>query len=302
MIIRTVNADEYFDAFPKSRNVFGSRPFMEVTPGNMEVIRHFVGIDDVNFTPRFGLVAGYKDGEWHAPYSAPFAELAYTKPQHLEHIYDFISELTDYLDAPLHITLPPQFYDEVMLPEITGILANYARKTIFDFDYFYPATDFANYRESLDTAARKNLNRSEKSAFVFDKTDDLGRAYEVIRINRKARGYYLAMSLDQMTHTSTAVHVDAFVLGIDGKDVASAIVYRVAEGIVQVVYWGDVPGFSHLRSMNLLAYNVFGYYAQHGIRIVDVGPSSSAGVPNSGLCRFKKSIGCRVALKPTFVF
>ena len=302
MIIRIVSPDEYFSAFPKSRNVFGSRSFVEITPGKAEAIRFFIGIDDENTTPRFGLIAGLKNGEWHAPYSAPFAEVAYSKPQHLEHIYDFISELTDFLGAPLHITLPPIFYDEDMLPEITGIFANYANRVIFDFDYFYPTSEFTKYRESLESTPRYNLNKAQRTHFVFEKTSNLDKAYEVIRINRETHGYYLAMSLEQVRHTSEVIDIDAFMLTLEGKDVASAIVYHVSEGIAQVIYWGDIPGFSHLKPMNMLAYEVFGYYASHGVRIVDVGPSSSNGVPNSGLCRFKKSVGCRMALKPTFVF
>lgn len=302
MIIRSVSSDEYYSAFPKSRNIFGSRPFVEATPGNVEAVRFFIGIDDENFAPRFGVVAGYKDGEWRAPYSAPFTEISYTKTQHLEHIYDFISELTEFLGAPLHITLPPQFYDEAMLPEITGIFANYAKKTEFDFDYYFSASEFAHYKDILDHSARKNLKKAEASPFVFNKTDDVEKAYEVIRINRESHGYYLALSLEQVKKTIEVVQADMFVMSLDDKDIAAAIVFHVADGVVQVVYWGDIPGYSELRPMNLLACNVFGYYAASGVRIVDVGPSSTHGIPNSGLCRFKKSIGCRMALKPTFVF
>ncbi len=302
MMIRSVGIDEYYTAFPKSRNIFGGRQFVEATPGNVEAIRFFISVDNEHFSPRFGLIAGYKDGEWRAPYSAPFTEIAYNKPQHLEHVYDFISELTEYLGAPLNITLPPQFYDKGMLPEITGIFANYAKKTVFDFDYYFLTDEYPHYRDKLDHAARKNLKRAEASPFVFNKTDDVEKAYEVIRINREAHGYYLAMSLDQVKRTIEAVKADMFVMSIDNNDIAAAIVFHVADGIVQVVYWGDIPGYSELRPMNLLAYHVFGYYAEHGIDIVDVGPSSTCGIPNSGLCRFKKSIGCHMALKPTFAF
>lgn len=301
MIVRAVSKDEYYGAFPSPRNVFTSREFVDVTPGKDTAVRFFMGIDE-SFSPRLGLVAGFRDGEWYAPYSAPFAALDYNKSQQLETIYDFISELTDTLDAPLHITLPSDFYDPQMLPKTAGILGNYARKKTADFDYFFPTADYASYVEHLDHAARKNLRRALAAGFAFEQTTDLHRAYEVIRINRETHSYRLAMTEEQVGTTATAVPTDMFVLSLDGTDVAAAIVQHVAKDIVQVLYWGDVPGYSDRRPMNLLPYLLFGHYAKEGIRVVDVGTSSTAGIPNTGLCRFKESVGCRVALRPTFVF
>ncbi len=301
MIIRSVSKDEYYEAFPVSRNVFTSRAFVDVTPGAVEAVRFFMGIDD-NFKPRLGLVAGYRGGEWHAPYSAPFSAPDYNKPQQLEHIYDFITELTDTLGAPLHITLPSDYYDPRMLPAVTGIFGNLARKKTFDFDFYYPTADYAGYESSLDHSARKNLHRALAAGFRMELTDDLHRAYEVIRINRETHAYRLAMTEEQVRNTIAVVKADMFVLTLGDTDVAAAIVFHVAEGIVQVVYWGDIPGYSDRRPMNLLPYLVFGHYASSGISIVDVGPSSTAGIPNTGLCRFKESVGCRISLRPTFVF
>lgn len=301
MIIRTVSKDEYYEAFPKSHNVFTSRAFVDVTQGNVEAVRFFMGIDD-SFRPRLGLVAGYRDGEWHAPYSAPFASPDYNKPQQLETIYDFISELTDALAAPLRITLPSDYYDPVMMPKINGILGNYSRKKTSDFDFYYPTADYGSYVENLDHASRKNLRRAIAAGFMMEQTSDLHRAYEVIRINREAHSYRLAMTEEQVSLTAGAVATDMFVLSLDGTDVAAAIVQHVVDGIVQVLYWGDVPGYSDRRPMNLLPYLLFGHYAKTGIRTVDVGTSSTSGIPNTGLCRFKESVGCKVALRPTFVF
>lgn len=300
MIIRTVSPDEYYGAFPVSRCVYGSRGFIDVTPGTVEAVRHFVGFDE-EFKPRFGLVAGYKAGEWHAPYSAPFAEIAYGRPQQLERIYDFISELAATLGAPLHLTLAPDFYDPAMLPKIKGVASNYASKVVVDFNYHYPCSEIGTYTERLDHSARKNFRRALQTGFTFALTDDVARCYEVIRLNRESRGYPLAMTLEQVRRTVAVVKADMMVMSLGEADVAAALVYHVADGIVQVIYWGDAPGYSASRPMNVFSYLVFKHYAERGVRIVDVGPSSKAGIPNSGLCRFKESIGCRVTLKPTFV-
>lgn len=299
MIIRIVSPDEYFGYFSRPVTFFDSREFFEVTPPRDFTVRHFVGFDE-SARPRLGLVAGLRDGEWHAPYSAPFAFVSYAKPQSLERIYDFFSELTTFLGAPLHITLPSDYYDPLMMPKVCGIISNMATKKTADFDYFYPTAIPTPYRQTLERSARKNLVRAEDAGFRFLPTDDISRAYAVIKANREAHDYHLAMSLDQVQATAQVAGGQCFLLSLDDVDVASAIVFGVADGIVQVIYWGDVPGYSDRRPVNLLAADIFEYYRTHGAPIVDVGPSSNNGIPNSGLCRFKESIGCRTSLRYSF--
>jgi hypothetical protein len=87
----------------------------------------------------------------------------------------------------------------------------------------------------------------------------------------------------------------------EGVDVAAAQVFHVAEGVAQVIYWGDLKEYSQLRTMNLLSYRIFEYYYKaKEIKLLDIGPSTENGVPNVGLCDFKESIGCSTS--PKFCF
>jgi len=61
-----------------------------------------------------------------------------------------------------------------------------------------------------------------------------------------------------------------------------------------------LPEFSEYKTMNFLSFSVFEYYKSQGIRIVDIGPSTENSVPNYGLCEFKESIGCDIAIKTEF--
>jgi lipid II:glycine glycyltransferase (peptidoglycan interpeptide bridge formation enzyme) len=90
------------------------------------------------------------------------------------------------------------------------------------------------------------------------------------------------------------------VLTYDGHDVAAAQLHKVTDSVMQVVYWGDAPGYDRMRPMNMLAPEVFGYCRDSGITTLDIGPSSDAGTPSEGLCSFKESLGCRATLKPRF--
>lgn len=40
-----------------------------------------------------------------------------------------------------------------------------------------------------------------------------------------------------------------------------------SDGIVQVIYWGDIPGHSALKSVNFLAYELIRFYGARGFRL-----------------------------------
>jgi len=269
-------------------------------------VRHFISYDE-KVTPRLGIILGYRDGRWLAPFSAPFAEIAYNKPQSLERIYDFISELTDCLQGdPLNITLPPAIYDPQMMPALHGVLSNFASKTIWDYNYHLPVANAIDFAGNLSKSAKKNYHNAQNNHFSFEKTADIDRIYAVIEANRRVHGYPLAMSLEQVKQTVApgpgGIEADFFVMSLGGADVAAAMAYHISPDIAQVIYWGDAPGYSSRRPMNILPEFLLRHYLDAGLRILDIGPSSTLGIPNQGLCRFKESIGCILSLKPTFIF
>lgn len=297
---------QYHSAFPKGRFPYGTKAFSDVNAAKVEAVRHFISYDEKG-SPRLGIILGMREGRWTAPFSAPFAEIAYNKPQSLERIYDFISELTDTLQgAPLRVTLPPAFYDPQMMPALHGVLANFASKTIWDYNYHLPVANASDFAGSISRAARKNLKQARSHNFTFTPTDDIDRAYAVIEANRRSHGYPLAMSLEQVKQTVApgpgGVEADFFILSAGTADVAAAMAYRVTPDIAQVIYWGDAPGHSGERPMNILPAFMLRHYRDAGVRILDIGPASTSGIPNQGLCRFKESIGCILSLKPTFIF
>ena len=88
------------------------------------------------------------------------------------------------------------------------------------------------------------------------------------------------MSWEQVQETIRITEHDIFLLNKKGKDVAAAIVFCVNKDVYQVIYWGDIDGYSEERPMNLLAENVYEFYQQKGIQVLDIGPSTENGVPN----------------------
>lgn len=304
MIVRMIEADEYFGMFPRALTVYGQRSFLELNAPRAEAVRLFAGFD-AKGSPRLGLALGLKQGRWLAPYSAPWGEISCNRPQSMETIYDFASELAHMLEGnPVSIALAPALYDPEMLPKEHAVLGNLASRTALDINYHYPLERFDAFEQHLSSAARNKYRAAMRQGFEFEAGADPQRAYAVIAANRQSKGYPLAMSLEQVLATvapAGPAKADFFVMSREGEDVAAAMVYRLTPKVAQVIYWGDAPGHSAERPMNALPWFLMGYYRRMGLEIVDVGPASTAGVPNPGLCEYKESIGCLPSVKPTFI-
>lgn len=290
---------QYSTAFPSTRTPYGSVGFNLLNAPKVDSLL-FVAMKDTKQSFRLGMILGRRDTGLFCPFSAPFGELSYNKPQKLETVCEFFRLLAaKYPDEKLSVTLPPEIYDSEMQPKVVGALMNLgeARLTL-DYNYHYRLADFDEFERHLDGNARNHLNRALRENFVFAQSP-LADAYTVISQNREERGYLLRMTLEQLLDTSKLIDIDCFTLNLDNKPVAAAIVYRLTPKIAQVIYWGHLGAYSDLRPMNLLAREVFGYYHDLGFEIVDLGPSSSDGELDLGLATFKESLDARLSFKPT---
>lgn len=320
MELNIVSIDTFFRHAANPKFVYGNRPFIELNAPKISDLKA-IELTDSKGKFRLGIILGLRDGIWHSPFSAPFGEIYYNRPQSLDTCMEFARKLRE-LDLPMQITPPPAIYDPEMTPRLCGAFLDAGSLIWADFNYDYPLRRYPDFIAGLEHNARKNYNTASRQQFSTMFPAPLPRAYAVIEANRRSHGYPLAMSLQALQLTGEIVDIDCFLLQLEQQDVtapkdvdvtaakdtataaevdvAAAIVYTVAPGIAQVIYWGDRPGFSHLRPMNLLARVVTDHYRAAGYERVDIGPSSSRGIPSAGLCSFKESLGCELSFKPTF--
>ena len=305
-----LTSKEYNQYFPKTHQVFNSVAFNELNASKVDVVHYLVFKDS---KVRLGICLGEKDGVLKSPFSAPFGGFSYNADDHkFKCVEEAVSLLEDFAknnNKNLKITLPPDFYGSTIINETVSSLTRSDFKIAhIDMNYQFFCKDFEDYESKLNKESRKNLRKGLDCNYDFIKLDssldaDVERAYKVIKANRGYRGFPLRMPLQAVLDTIKIINADFFVLSVDGQDAAAAQVFHVASSVVQVIYWGDAPGFAEKKVMNLLAYKVFEYYFnQKNIEIIDIGPSTENGIPNHGLCEFKENIGCKTALKYTFEF
>ena len=306
MEVIRISAQEYGNVFTGPYHVFNSVAFSELNKSKCEDL-HYLVFKEPKI--KLGIILGEKGNTLCSPFSAPFGGFSFNRSveiEYYEHAVDILRQYSGKMERKVRITLPPNIYNSSHISKMfSALMRNDARLLYSDMNYQYPLDKFDRFEDCLERSARKNFHNSQRLGFDFQQLDSadesqVERAYEVIRINREARGYPLRMTLQAVLDTIKIVPADFFVMSYEGVDVAAAQVFHVTSDVCQVIYWGDVPEYSHLRVMNYFTYKVFEHYFNQGLKILDIGPSTEKGIPNYGLCSFKESIGCEVSLKHTF--
>lgn len=155
-----------------------------------------------------------------------------------------------------------------------------------------------DYERGLKHEARLALARTQDEFEARWLVDDAQwvLAFDVLEENRRAKGRRMSFDLDYLFRLRDAfLGLVRMLLVVDGQDRAraAALVYRVGKGRDYCQAWGDLPGFPGRSPMNVVAREVVKASIETGARSLNLGKSSNNGVPDGGLCRFKRSIGAK---------
>ena len=305
MLIKNLIPDEFSSTF-QAAHIFNTVAFAQLNSDKVDRV-HYLSFNDPK--PCFGIVLGESNGMLRSPFSAPFGGFLENGTHRLERLEKAVDMLVDYAkerSLKLLITLPPLLYDETKISKWVSVMTRKMQLSYINHNYHLDISRMPYYRSVIDRSARNHLNQALRQNYCLHKLnsanrDDVARVYNVICCNHKERGFPLRMTFEQVWQTvSNVISADFFVLEHEGVDVAAAQIFHVADGIAQVVYWGDIRQYTKLRPMNYLAYSLLRYYYDQGLRVLDIGPSTENGMPNYGLCEFKENIGCSVTMKYSF--
>lgn len=299
MQLREMPASDYEALFPEGcvgAHLYNSVPFTELMRGAGRGVRYLAAVAP-DGTPLAALPVGEgSQGRLRSPFSAPFGGWRWRRMPAVDEARSVAALLAGRLD----LTLPPQVYDPALHAVLAEALEG-ARLAYTDINHHYPLRQADDPAAHMNRKARNKWRQALRHPFRLVAGVEAARAYAVISANRQAKGYPLRMTLEQVERTVAVASTRFYVLALDGEgDVAAAQVQESAEGIAQVVYWGDAPGYSQLRPMNLLPPLLFTHYRALGRRVLDIGPSSSAGEVSAGLSDYKESLGCLPTPKPTY--
>lgn len=310
MELQRLTPEEYAKAFEAwAPHAYNTVAFAEHNAALATEIGYFALRDDNNKL-RLGLIAGKRDGRWLSPYSAPFGGMtAAGGHQGIEYYREFTRLLREFVGErgeELTVTLPPDFYAPGEVAKQAVALAEYGSLLYTDLNFhrnlqpgMEPRREF--FKKTVYDIRSTDRHEVKAMSFGAGQTADVERAYRIIASNHAALGYPLKMSLSQVIATAPLTGSRFTILSIDGRDAAAAMVNRSTSTVAQVIYWGDLLEMRAFHPMVKLAEIVMADCAAQGFTVLDIGPSSSLGVPSPGLCHFKESVGCVASVKPSFV-
>lgn len=299
-----VSKDVYRRNFSADPNPYISEAFIGLVENKTDKVIRLMMSNDTSM----GLIAGLKDKELCAPFSAPFGGFHYTH-EHFSYevVYDFIAGLKDYLREQglhkLNIILPPDIYQnnmnakcvnafirlgfKLLIPEIT----NWIDLKKFDGNWVKP---------TVAQNCRKAKNNQLSFHVVTDK-QSINEVYMIIFRNREVQGRKIHMSLNDIVKVNTVMPVDYFLIkDKNDESMGAGIFYRGHEKIAQGIFMGDDLDNRSLGIMDLLYSSIYDYYKKMDYDYIDLGSSSLNGEPNIGLIRFKEIHNCVTSLKYTF--
>lgn len=305
MIASDITPQRFKQLFDGKSHVYNSMEFSELNRDKVDGVS-YLAFEDTKI--RGGLILGRRGNLLCSPFSSPYAGLVTGRGQSMAAIEQMWRLAVAYANAKecdLRVTLPPGFMDSDLLAKSVNVLTRLGGTAVVEVNHHFDLT-VPDIAAAFDVKTRNQLHQAQKLAYEFEELApepaNIARVYDVIVRNHTARGYQVNMPLENVIATAPVVNAQFFILSIGGDDVAAAQVHNPAPGVAQVIYWGDVPGHSSSRPMNMLAYRLFGLYKSKGYRIMDIGISTVNGMPNYGLCDFKEGLGCRPTAKFTFSF
>lgn len=288
--------------------IFGKAAFNHINKDKCESV-YYLLFKDSKY--RLGIIGGIRNNTFYSPFSAPFGGLSFLQEDVRISIIDEALQVlnnwakTKGLDS-IKLTLPPAIYQQSFLAkQINSLYRNNFTIEKIDLNYAYQLQGFnEQYASSIWYNAKKNLKIALANNFSFiicETVDEKRMAYDIIQQNREFRGFPLQMTWQQVQLSASILQADFFLVkNNEGMAVASAVIFHVATGVVQVIYWGDLPAYANLKTMNYLSFKVFEHYHTLQLNIIDIGPSTENSIPNYGLCEFKESIGCSISCKFSF--
>jgi len=202
------------------------------------------------------------------------------------------------------VSLPPLAYH----PHTASVWINILLRAGFVIDrhelIYSLEVDGESFVSKIDRGNKKQLAKCERNGLAVRslEREEYRAAYEVIVENRAKKGNAVSVSwsaLDDMVQ-QCPLAVRCFGVFQDAKMIASSVCIAVNPDVLYVFYWGEVAGVETLSPVTLLARHLYEVCQNEKIALLDVGASTLEGVPNHGLIRYKKALGCTESLKLFF--
>lgn len=251
-------------------------------------------------------------GHFHSPGRGSYGglQIAAGHEQSLATMEAFAAQVEAFLVEQgarfITIVLPPLAYDPPQTSAWINILLRHGF-SLARHELSYAVDVGPLFLELIDHGNRKQLKKCEREGLVCEVLgpSDQEAAYAVLDENRRKKGNALSMTWPALQELGAAFPAAVRWSGVrrpgEGHDalVAAAVALRINPRVLYVLYWGEGVGSETLSPVTVLARELYEHCLTERIAVLDVGTSTLHGVPNHGLIRYKKNLGCQASLKLT---
>lgn len=247
------------------------------------------------------------NGKWRSPLRGTFSGLYAGVDVRLQELLDFMGHVEDFMRQNgadcLEILVPPLAHQSSLNSRQIYLLhsLNYQFSQC-DLNYTLDVSSNP-FDAHLSIGNKKRLKKCYKNNLLATQLPNskLAEVYKVINENRVSKGYQVSMTLAQLEKMIDSFEQETCLFGVEdlteNKFIASAICFRIYPSVLYVFYWGDLPGYSTLSPVVLLAESIYKFCQFNNIATLDVGTSTEDKQPNHGLINFKRALGFEESLK-----
>jgi hypothetical protein len=161
-----------------------------------------------------------------------------------------------------------------------------------------------SFTEHLHNAERRRLRRCQQAGFTTQirEKPDSETLFAFIRKARLRKNLPLSMSSKELANLLTNFGEVCPVFTVyDGDQlIAACLGIRVAPNILYYFLPADHEDYQHFSPSVMLVESLYNYCQQHQIPLLDLGISTSRGIRNEGLIRFKSQLGAVASAKLVF--
>ncbi|MFD1145243.1 GNAT family N-acetyltransferase [Larkinella insperata] len=198
-------------------------------------------------------------------------------------------------DSGIRLVNYPDFYSPNQAQRLRRLLLKAGFTVCYEELNQHVLVDSRPFAEQIQPAQRRRLRKCQQAGFttqIWDKPD-VDKLFTLIQKARHRKGLPVTIqSKDLASLLSNFRDVCPVFTVQNGEElVAACIGIRVTPDILYYFLPADHEDYQQFSPSVLLIESLYAYCQQHGMPWLDLGISTSRGVRNEGLIRFKRQLG-----------
>jgi len=240
-----------------------------------------------------------------SPFSASFAGFALRARTGVQACLEVVQALVSWCEREglqaIEIQQTPDIYGSDNCDEVEYAL----RRCGFSLRAFEVSHQIPLLNEpesQFEHSARKNYKRGISVGLSVAPSRNIRASYELIAENRARKGGVLSVSFEDLAALMRLFpgRIHAFSVLHEEQEVGAGVFYALSPSCLMAFWWAHRAEAQELRPVNFLAWWVARWAREGGFEAFDLGTTSDGGELNTGLARFKESLGARPFLRRRF--